>query len=192
MDLLLVAFHASFFAPVVLRMARRLEGAPSEAPGALAEIADAVQTPALVLHGSGLLLLWLGVAYALAQGEVARAVTARGLLGAGLLLAATVLMMWSFSALRSWRLLPTVDPGHELCTTGPYGLVRHPMYLAVDLLGIGSAVWVGTSPVLIAAVLLVAGGDLRARREERALVTAFGERYRSYRGRVRRIVPFVY
>ena len=182
MDIFFVALHVSFFAPVLFRAKTR----------ALAELVAGALKPAMVLHGAGLLLLWAGVVFAFVEGRVSRAVTVRGVFGAALVLCAVVLMAWSVRALRSWRLLPTIDAGHELCTTGPYGLIRHPMYLAIDLLGLGSAAWVGTLPIVLAAAVLVLGGDLRARIEERALVEAFGDRYRNYMKQVRRTLPLVY
>lgn len=145
-----------------------------------------------MLHGSGLVLLYIGLFLALEAARIPRTLTGQGAIGAVIILLADILMTWSFIALQSWRLLPKVDAGHELCTTGPYGLVRHPMYLAVDLLGVGSAVWVTTPVVALAAVLLVIGGDLRARVEEHVLVEAFADRYRSYMRRVRRTLPGVY
>ncbi|MBI3047800.1 MAG: isoprenylcysteine carboxylmethyltransferase family protein [Acidobacteria bacterium] len=192
MDVLLVALHVLFFGPVIARLVRRPAGASTRNRSFAAEIVRGARTPALLLHGGGLVLLWAGVGYGVAQAQVARAVTTRGLVGAVLLICAVLLMTRSFVALRSWRLLPAIEAGHELCTAGPYAVVRHPMYLAIDLLGIGSAVWVGATPVLAAAVLLVVGGDLRARREEQALLAAFGERYRRYMARVARLIPFVY
>ncbi len=113
-------------------------------------------------------------------------------LGALTIVAGTALLAWSLSALRSWRFLPEITLDHELCTTGPYALVRHPNYLALDLLGLGSATWLPTMPMLIAAVLLVVGGDWRARVEEKALIGAFGDRYRDYMRRVRRSIPGIY
>ena len=192
MDILLVALHVLFFAPVFIRVAGRNGGGAAEKTGVLAEIAVGARKPALVLHGAGLVLLWAGIVFALIEGRVLRAVTVRGALGAVLLLCAALLMTWSIAALRSWRLLPTVGAGHELCTIGPYRLVRHPMYLAIDLLGVGSAVWAGNAPVLLAAGLLIVGGDLRARLEEKALLEAFGDRYRGYTTHVRRMIPFLY
>jgi protein-S-isoprenylcysteine O-methyltransferase Ste14 len=191
MDIFLVALQISFFAPVLIRAAGNTGGA-AEKTGILTEIAASARRPVMVLHGIGLLLVWAGVMFALMEGRVSRMVTVRGTLGAVLLLCAALLMTWSIVALRSWRLLPIVDPGHELCMTGPYGVVRHPMYLALDLLGLGSAVWVGTALVAVAATLLVVGGDLRARREEKALVEVFGDRYRGYMMRVGRTIPFLY
>lgn len=195
MNVLLFALHAAFFAPVVWRLAGRLPFAAPwahrNAVGGGAVVAPHAR-PILVLHGSGLVLLYVGLLLALDAGSIARAVTGQGAIGAAIILLADILMAWSFMALRSWRLLPQVDAGHELSTTGPYGLVRHPMYLAVDLLGVGSAVWVATPVVALAAVLLVIGGDLRARAEETVLVEAFADRYRSYMRRVRRTLPGLY
>lgn len=192
MDIVLVALHALFFAPILVRLSGRSDGGRTHAARFLAEIAASARHPALILHAGGLLFLWAGVALALVDGRVSRAVSLRGAVGGFLLLCAVFLMTWSLAVLRSWRLLPVVDSGHQLCTTGPYGLVRHPMYLAIDLLGLGSAAWVGTLPVLLAAGLLVLGGDLRARREEKVLIEVFGDRYRDYVRRVRRTVPLLY
>src|SRR5512144_2763161 len=64
------------------------------------------------------------------------------------------------------------------------------MYLALDVLAVGSAVWVPTVPVVTGALLLIVGGELRARLEEQALAQAFGERYHDYAKRVPRRVLF--
>lgn len=187
MDVLLVALHVLFLTPVLVRLARgRARGALRRPSADLAVLAK----PQLVLHAAGLLLLWAGIAVALVDGQVARRPTVRGFVGATLLTFAVALMGRSMAALRSWRLLPKIDTDHQLCTTGPYAFVRHPMYLALDLLAVGSAVWVTTVPVVVAAVMLIVGGELRARLEERALVQAFGDRYRGYVTRVPRRVLF--
>ena len=70
--------------------------------------------------------------------------------------------------------------------------IRHPIYLAFDLLGVGLAVAVPTPMVIAGAVLLIVGGDLRARAEERALVEAFGNRYQEYARHVARRIPGVH
>ena len=195
MDVVLFMLHAAFFAPIVWRLARRLAfeapGAHRNEVGGRAALARHAR-PILVLHGTGLVLLYVGLLLALDAGGITSAVTGQGAIGGVIILLADILMAWSFMALRSWRLLPKVDAGHELSTTGPYGLVRHPMYLAVDLLGVGSAVWVPTLVVGLAAGLLVIGGDLRARAEEKVLLEAFKDPYRSYMRRVRRTLPGVY
>lgn len=191
MDILLVVLQLSFVSYVAARLAWRSSGSEKRSADILTEIAAGTRRPALALHAAGALLLMASIAFGLVQGRVSRGVSVRGVLGALLMVCAGLLMTWAIAELRSWRLLPEIDADHELCTTGPYGLVRHPMYLALDLLGIGAAVWVATAPALVAAVLLVVGGDLRARLEEAVLLDAFGDRYREYMRSVGRTIPFL-
>lgn len=191
MDILLVAFQIAFFAPLLARLAKHDLGAMA-ATGLGAELRAGTLVPAMALHGAGALLLWAAIALALAKGQVPRAPTTAGLIGAAIVLFGAALFGWAVAALRSWRLVPTIAPGHALCTTGPYALVRHPMYLAIDLLGVGTAIWVGSLPAAVAAAMLVAGGLGRARQEERALLEAFGDEYRAYMARVRRLIPGLY
>lgn len=76
--------------------------------------------------------------------------------------------------------------------TGPYRLVRHPIYRAFDLLGVGIAIASPTAMVIAGAILLIAGGEMRSRAEERALVAAFGRRYEDYMRQVARRIPGVH
>ena len=62
----------------------------------------------------------------------------------------------------------------------------------LNLLALGSAIWVPTPILWIAFLLMVIGSDLRARAEERILEDAFGDSYREYCKRTRRFVPGVY
>lgn len=188
MDWLLTALQVIFMVP----MLARLIGRQRPATTIVDELAASLRSPGLLVHEIGLLLVWIGYAVVFWTVGVAREVTWRGVTAAILLTAASGLMFWSFATLRSWRLLPTIESGHELCGSGPYRLLRHPIYLAFDLLGIGLAIAVPTAAVIAGAVLLVIGGDLRARAEERALLDAFGDRYRDYMRRVARRIPGIY
>jgi len=103
-----------------------------------------------------------------------------GLLGYGLLL-------WSLLALgRSFGIAPA-DRG--LVTRGPYGFIRHPMYLGELILR--SALVVSSPQPLLAGALLVALimiQVIRALREERIINT-----YSTYANRVRyRLIPGVW
>ena len=75
--------------------------------------------------------------------------------------------------------------------TGPYWLVRHPIYLGWLLIVFGVPVMTGTRLAFAAvssAYLVLAIGF-----EERSLVEAFGQQYRDYQARVRwRLVPGVW
>jgi protein-S-isoprenylcysteine O-methyltransferase Ste14 len=102
------------------------------------------------------------------------------------------LMCWALVYFRSWRFRAKLDAGHELATGGPYALVRHPIYAGLNLLALGTAVWVPTPLTWIAVGLMVLGSDLRGRAEEGVLRQAFGDAYRDYCARTRRFVPGVY
>ncbi|HVR10246.1 MAG TPA: isoprenylcysteine carboxylmethyltransferase family protein, partial [Thermoanaerobaculia bacterium] len=112
--------------------------------------------------------------------------------GACLMLAAVALAAWALAVFRSWRLAARIEHGHELCTAGPFRWVRHPIYLAMDLLALGSWLWVPTAAVGAGVVLVALAGDLRARSEERLLHDTFGQTYDSYLRSTRRCVPGIY
>jgi protein-S-isoprenylcysteine O-methyltransferase Ste14 len=90
----------------------------------------------------------------------------------------------------AWSLAPKVDQGTGLVTTGPYRLVRHPIYLGLALLAMGQALGFGSWP----ALMIVPAGIFptfawRARAEEKLLSRTFGERYVVYLQRTKMIIP---
>jgi protein-S-isoprenylcysteine O-methyltransferase Ste14 len=92
----------------------------------------------------------------------------------------------------AWRFAPAADRGTGLVTTGPYRLVRHPIYLAFALLATGEALAFGSWPALAVVGLgLVPTFAWRARAEEKVLSRTFGEHYDVYRARTKRIVPYL-
>lgn len=77
---------------------------------------------------------------------------------------------------------------HQLITTGPFAYVRHPMYLGFWMAALGGLLLYGTwtmAMILLGAPVFVK----RARREEEALVSAFGEDYETYRRKVPAFIP---
>jgi protein-S-isoprenylcysteine O-methyltransferase Ste14 len=88
----------------------------------------------------------------------------------------------------AWSLAPKADQGTGLVTTGPYRLVRHPIYLGLALLAMGQALAFGSGPALMIVLFgIVPTFAWRARVEEKLLRRAFGERYAAYRQRTRMI-----
>jgi protein-S-isoprenylcysteine O-methyltransferase Ste14 len=87
--------------------------------------------------------------------------------------------------------LPHPKEGTGLVQTGPFALVRHPMYGGGLGLALGWALWVRGWLTLGYVALLIAFLDFKSRREERWLAEKFPE-YAAYRRRVRRLIPFVY
>jgi len=129
---------------------------------------------------------------ATAEGAPPLLIVPRPLAGGVAILAAAGLAGWTLAVFRSWRLRARIESEHELCTAGPFRWVRHPIYLAMDLLAVGSWLWVPTAATAVGAALVALGGDLRGRSEERLLHSAFGERFDRYRRRVRRFLPGIY
>jgi protein-S-isoprenylcysteine O-methyltransferase Ste14 len=78
--------------------------------------------------------------------------------------------------------------GHELVTSGPYAIVRHPMYTGLALAALGSLLLFTTWTTLFFAIFapLV---TIRARREEMALSAEFGETWQAYCRRVPAFFP---
>jgi protein-S-isoprenylcysteine O-methyltransferase Ste14 len=87
--------------------------------------------------------------------------------------------------------LPRPKPGATLVQSGPYRLVRHPIYAGGLSLAYGWALLVGGWLTLGYATVLLAFLDLKSAREERWLTETFPD-YPAYRRRVRKLIPFVY
>jgi protein-S-isoprenylcysteine O-methyltransferase Ste14 len=83
------------------------------------------------------------------------------------------------------------DPtGGGLVTTGPYRILRHPIYAAVIYFMWAAAIDHASAATFIAAVLSTAGACARMFFEEQLLVVRYPE-YRDYMRHTRRVIPFV-
>ena len=90
----------------------------------------------------------------------------------------------------AWSFVPKADPAAGLITSGPYHLVRHPIYLGLTLLAMGEALAFGSWPACLVVLLgIVPTFVWRAQAEETLLIRAFGQRYELYRQRTRMIIP---
>jgi protein-S-isoprenylcysteine O-methyltransferase Ste14 len=84
---------------------------------------------------------------------------------------------------------PTED--HRIVDTGPYGIVRHPVYAGLLLAALATAIESGRLEAMAGALTLVAAVSLRAKLEERLLRRDLGEdAYANYRRRVPMLIPF--
>jgi len=91
----------------------------------------------------------------------------------------------------NWSQSVTVKEGHELITSGPYALVRHPIYTGLLLGFLGCAVALGEWRGLLAVALVFAVLWRKLRLEERWMRAHFGEPYEAYSRRVAALVPHV-
>jgi len=90
----------------------------------------------------------------------------------------------------AWSFVPMADQGTGLITTGPYRLVRHPIYLGLALLAMGEALAFSSWPAfLIVLCGIVPTFAWRTRAEETLLGRTFGESYALYRKQTKMIIP---
>jgi protein-S-isoprenylcysteine O-methyltransferase Ste14 len=92
---------------------------------------------------------------------------------------------------RLWSRGVTRKADHHIVDTGPYGIVRHPIYTGVTLAGIAVAIICGTLGGFAGAAVLTWGWYLKARLEERFLREQLGaDPYNAYARQVPMLVPF--
>ena len=93
---------------------------------------------------------------------------------------------------KNWSLVARTRPDHELVRTGPFAIVRHPIYLALLLYVISIAAALGHwQQLLIAVPLYLAGTIIRIRDEETLLRAQFGEEHARYVREVRALIPLL-
>jgi protein-S-isoprenylcysteine O-methyltransferase Ste14 len=112
-------------------------------------------------------------------------------LGLAMYLLSTALIMWVFRENSFAAPVVKVQAArhHRVVSSGPYSIVRHPMYSGVMLFFLGASLLLGSWWGLAIAPLFVALFAVRARIEERALVEGLPD-YADYAARVRyRLVP---
>lgn len=91
---------------------------------------------------------------------------------------------------RNWGTPMTRKDEPELVTSGPYHLVRHPIYTGILLAGVGTAValnWLWLIAVGLGAVYFVYSATV----EERYMTERFPDAYPPYKRSTKMFLPFV-
>jgi protein-S-isoprenylcysteine O-methyltransferase Ste14 len=89
-----------------------------------------------------------------------------------------------------WSSSVTRKTNHQVVDTGPYALVRHPIYTGVIVATVATAVQRGTALSLTGAALMILGWYVKARLEERFLREQLGpDNYDAYARQVPMLVP---
>jgi protein-S-isoprenylcysteine O-methyltransferase Ste14 len=112
------------------------------------------------------------------------------------------ILLWSGIFLRNYSIkllgkhfTPTVQlqKDHTLITTGPYNIIRHPSYTGALLSFVGIAIFLNSLIGAVFAILaMMLAYFVRISAEEKALVSLFGDVYRNYQHKTKRLIPFLW
>jgi protein-S-isoprenylcysteine O-methyltransferase Ste14 len=116
----------------------------------------------------------------------------RTLLSIALFTVAAVLSWTSSHALQGQlRVDAALGAEHKLVRSGPYGLVRHPIYTSMLVVICAIAVLIAPWRLFLASlVLFVVGTEIRVRTEETLLASRFGDAFLEYKRAVPAYMPF--
>ena len=93
---------------------------------------------------------------------------------------------------RNWSSSVTIKQGHELITTGPYAVVRHPIYTGILTGFLGTAIALSQVRGLIGLILIFIVLWAKLRVEEEWMRSQFGEAYATYAHQTAALVPYVF
>ena len=113
-------------------------------------------------------------------------------IGAVLCIAGLLFCIWArFTLGRNWSGVVTLKGGHELITSGPYALVRHPIYTGLLSMFGATVIVLGHVAGIIAIAFVFVSFWVKLRYEEKLMLEKFPNEYAAYQQRVKRLIPFV-
>ena len=90
------------------------------------------------------------------------------------------------------RILAGLYPDHELIRTGPYAIVRHPVYASMFLMMLATGFLLAQWMLfLLGIALYIVGTEIRIHAEEGLLRARFGTAFEDYRREVPAYLPFL-
>jgi protein-S-isoprenylcysteine O-methyltransferase Ste14 len=92
---------------------------------------------------------------------------------------------------RNWGMPMSLKEDHELVTSGPYAMVRHPIYTGILTALIGSMFAAGAFWMILFAVCCPVFLNA-ARVEDRLMLQQFPNEYPEYKRRTKFLIPFVF
>ena len=112
--------------------------------------------------------------------------------GAAVMLAGLAFAVWARIHLgRNWSASVAIKEDHGLIRSGPYGLVRHPIYTGILGGILGGVIAGGTISLVIVLFLFSLCFWIKSRFEETFMVQTFDNQYIQYRKEVPALVPFL-
>jgi protein-S-isoprenylcysteine O-methyltransferase Ste14 len=120
--------------------------------------------------------------------------TLLGMIGVAIDVFGVAFAIWARVTLgRNWSgLVMTVKEQHELVQSGPYAIVRHPIYPGLLLAMLGTALTIGTFASYVGVAAGLVAFLIRVNVEEQLMREQFGAAHDAYRLRTKKLIPFVW
>jgi protein-S-isoprenylcysteine O-methyltransferase Ste14 len=114
-------------------------------------------------------------------------------LGAAVTVSGLLFAVWAREHLgRNWSSQVSIKQDHELITTGPYAVVRHPIYTGILAGFLGLAIALSEVRGFVVFVLFFLVFWAKLSKEEQWMSSQFGETYAKYVDRTAALVPYVF
>ena len=114
-------------------------------------------------------------------------------IGASFTVAGLLFAVWARQYLGgNWSNAVSIKQGHELITTGPYALVRHPIYTGILTGFLGTAIALSQMRGAIGFLLIFLVLWPKLRMEEKWMRSQFGETYAAYAHQTAALVPYLF
>jgi protein-S-isoprenylcysteine O-methyltransferase Ste14 len=113
--------------------------------------------------------------------------------GYGLLMAGMLFAGWARVFLGgNWSSSVTLKEDHTLIQSGPYRIVRHPIYTGLLVALLGTAIALGELRCFLGVLLAAIAWKIKSVSEETLMVQQFGDQYTRYREQVKSLVPYLW
>lgn len=115
-----------------------------------------------------------------------------GLRWIGVIVSSISLIFWSYAQEvldKNWSVNLKIQEEHTLVTSGPYSVMRHPIYTAMIFWSTGLALYTANAFYSAFAALVILWTPLRISKEEKMLIGYFGDEYKKYMEHTGRYLP---
>jgi protein-S-isoprenylcysteine O-methyltransferase Ste14 len=142
---------------------------------------------------AGLLIWGSGPWKVILSGQIVPRTPPTANLGLALTLAGLVFALWARFVLgKNWSATVTIKHDHELVRSGPYAIVRHPIYSGFLLALLGTSIARGNIGAFVGVAIAALALRLKSLNEESFMFEQFGSQYTAYKKDVKALVPFVW
>jgi len=115
-------------------------------------------------------------------------------IGAIMMVSGIGIRIWAIKTLgKHFTATVTLTDDHQVISTGPYKLVRHPSYLGAFMAIVGCPVFLNAFlATLFSFIFMTIAYVIRITVEEKMLSSYFGKSYEKYKRKTKMIIPFIW